>query len=115
MLPAKQRVFDRVVEIVKDQSHIFATSILSEYEAVMRRVGADVDAVYVYGGGATPMKEMLYPLLIDHAKDFGGGDIMGYPVLYLDSAYSRYLNREGLLLIANTAAQATAAKADAAE
>lgn len=104
-LPTKRATYNKVQAVVAKQRGIFAQVIISKFEEVMRRVGADVDVVYVYGGGATDLKEVLYPMLLDRSRDFGGGTDLGYPVMYLDSVYSRYLNREGLMLIARTAAE----------
>ena len=55
--------------------------------------------LYVYGGGASPIKDVFYNSLIDAVKSLGGEDVM-FPVLYLDSKYSRFLNRHGLYIIA---------------
>ena len=64
----------------------------------MSNAGAYTEVVYIYGGGATPMKDILYPLIVETGKSLGQGAEI--PILYLDSAYSRYLNRQGLYLIA---------------
>lgn len=113
-LPTKRATYNKIMTIVQEQTALFAQSIIYKFEEVMRSVGADVDVVYVYGGGATPLKDVLYKLLLSRSMDFGGGTELGYPVMYLDSTYSRYLNREGLTLIANSAAaQKAQAKAPA--
>ena len=70
----------------------------------MRKVGAFTEVVYIYGGGATAVKEYLHPLLLKEVKGFGGEGSM-FPVLYLDSRYSRHLNREGLYIIAELLAK----------
>lgn len=65
------------------------------FQNVLAQAGAATEVVYVYGGGSGPLKEQLYPALRAVA-----GDV---PVLYLDSSYSRHLNREGLYLAARVA------------
>ena len=72
--------------------------VSQEFRKILSRVGSYVEVIYVYGGGANAVKEMLYPKLIETARGFGAADA-AYPILYLDSRYSRYLNREGLYLI----------------
>jgi len=82
---------------ITEETASFAKAVAMEFSKVLARVGARTEVIYVYGGGATAVKEILYPELLEASKTFGGD---GYPVLYLDSAYSRYLNKEGLYLIA---------------
>lgn len=60
--------------------------------------GGGIEVIYVYGGGATPMKDLLYNELVKKTQTFAGGDV--FPILYLDSQYARNLNREGLYSIA---------------
>ena len=44
------------------------------------------------------MKDILYPILLEAARN--KDDVsLSYPVLYLDSNYSRCLNRDGLFLV----------------
>ena len=45
------------------------------------------------------MKDKLYPALIDAVKTVFGEDGASFPILYLDSRYSRWLNRDGLYLL----------------
>ena len=58
----------------------------------------------MYGGGATPVKKYLFPRLIDCATIGDTSDMI--PVLYMDSNYSRFLNRQGLFNVANVIANA---------
>jgi plasmid segregation protein ParM len=98
--PSKMKVdmYNAVMKIVDEEKYSFAKEVSMQFIKVLQRVGSRTEVIYVYGGGATAMKEMLYPELLAAAKTFGGE---GYPVLYLDSAYSRYLNKEGLYMIAD--------------
>ena len=95
-----KRRYDRVKSVLNEEMESFANSVSMQFIKVLSRVGSYIEVVYVYGGGATPMKEILHPLLVNTSKNFGGDDI-SYPVLYLDSRYSQYLNRKGLYTIAH--------------
>ena len=68
---------------------------------MLTKVGAYAEVIYVYGGGASPIKEVLYPVLCDVLKDYN----LDIPILYLDSMYSRFLNREGLFVIQRAVGQ----------
>lgn len=92
---------DRAAGFVTTEAGYLVEEIVSSFTDVLSQAGATTEAVYVYGGGAGPIKDQLYPALAGAA-----GDI---PVLYLDSAYSRNLNRQGLFLAAQAVAAATGA------
>lgn len=89
-----QKRYDTVSGIVKTVSSGFVSDVTEQLSQILAEVGAYVDLIYVYGGGATPMKDMLYPELLKTVGSVGGE--ISVPVLYLDSRYSRNLNREGL-------------------
>jgi len=89
--------YNRVMGIIEEEKVSFAKEVSMQFVKVLSRVGSRAEVVYVYGGGATAVKDVLYPELLSAAKTFGQED---YPVLYLDSKYSRYLNKEGLYMIA---------------
>lgn len=89
---------ESVVRIVEGESLNLVRDIVSTFTRVMERSNGLIQVAYVYGGGATPLKHLLYDSLIEAAKPFcGGGD---FPILYLDSQYSRYLNKQGLFSVA---------------
>lgn len=90
--------------VVNEEIKGFAQEACQSFMRVMGRAGSYAEVIYVYGGGATPVKSILHSMLVETAKSLSGG--LGYPVLYLDSRYSRYLNREGLYLIAERVAAA---------
>ena len=95
-----QRVrYDKAKHVVDEEIIGFVTEVINEFHKVMSRAGSFVEVLYIYGGGATPIKDVFYDAIINAAKMLGGEDVM-FPVLYLDSRYSRYLNREGLYVIA---------------
>lgn len=85
-----------VVDILNAESVDLVNNIIKEVSRILR--SGTTEVIYVYGGGATPMKEALYDKLIEKTRNFSGGD--AYPILYLDSSYSRNLNREGLYNVA---------------
>lgn len=101
--PLNKARHEKVWSVVQEEIQGFAAEVIQEFRRCISRVGSYTEVVYVYGGGATPVKNELYPLLIGVAKSLGGEDV-AYPVLYLDSQYSRHLNREGLYLIAKQTA-----------
>ncbi|MCX8452880.1 hypothetical protein [Paenarthrobacter ureafaciens] len=84
--------FDRAKGYVDEEAEYLAEEIGARFEDVLAEVGGTTEVVYVYGGGSGPIKEILRPVLQKAAG--------GIPVLYLDAAYSRHLNREGLYLAA---------------
>lgn len=93
-----KRRYDMICDIVIEEIVSFVNEVAMQFSKVMNRVGSYLEVVFVYGGGATPVKKELYPLLIEKAKSFGNGEVL-YPILYLDSRYSRFLNREGLYIM----------------
>ena len=85
-----------VRDIVNEEAKDLVNDIVRQVSRVL--ASGSVDVIYVYGGGATPMKEALYEPLINIAREFSGGD--EFPILYLDSSYARNLNREGMFTVA---------------
>lgn len=100
--PLQRGRWDRAQGYVTEESRYLVSDIVSSFTDVLAQAGATTEAVYVYGGGAGPIKELLHPALLAAA-----GDI---PVLYLDSRYSRHLNREGLYLMASALQRAATKK-----
>lgn len=92
-----QKRHDNVKQIVQTVSNDFVSDVVAQTGQLLQEVGAYADLIYVYGGGATPMKDTLYPALL---KEISRSQ-SGIPVLYLDSQYSRNLNREGLYKLIN--------------
>ena len=81
------------------RSRAFVNEVGMQFSKIMTRIGSYVEVIYVYGGGAGPVRNELYPLLMEKTLSYGNGEAL-YPVLYLDSRYSRFLNRDGLLAMA---------------
>lgn len=97
--PLKRRQLEEVQNVVDAEINIFTDELSRQFSGVLERNGAFAEIVYVYGGGATPVRDSLYPKLISAIKKTFGNDAF-MPILYLDSSYSRCLNRDGLYLLA---------------
>lgn len=89
---------------LEKQIYGFAVEVAEQFSRVMSRAGASTEVIYIYGGGATDLKDPLHQMILDEVKGFGASG-MEYPVLYLDSRYSRFLNREGLFIVARNLVQ----------
>lgn len=91
--------YNKVKQVVDEETRNFSMEVSMQFSKLMSHIGAYVEVAYVYGGGASPVKDVLYPMLVDVSRKLGGADV-SYPILYLDSRYSRKLNREGLYSVA---------------
>ena len=100
---------NKVQQVVDEEIEGFVQELGVQFMKVMARVGSYTEVIYVYGGGAVKVKEQLYTALLRQVKSFGGEDVT-YPILYLDSDYSRLLNQEGLFIIAKNIAEQAAAQ-----
>lgn len=109
----KRNFYNKVAAFVEEEMVFFAREVAEQFGRVLTVVGATTEVAYVYGGGAGPVKGHLYPELLAKATEMNSDD--AFPTLYLDSSYSRHLNREGLFIAAETvernAAEAAAPKA----
>lgn len=94
----KRHKYDNALSIVNAESMTLVDAIVKEFTRILNKANGQIEVVYVYGGGASPLREKLYPALIQAAKNFSAGD--EFPIMYLDSRYSRFLNREGLFQLA---------------
>lgn len=100
-MPAQKRVENIVKKYLKDQIIIFVRDIMREFSSIFKKVGIRTDVIYVYGGGANAIKDVLYNTLLESVKF----DESSLPVIYLDSSYSRDLNRTGLYQMATLGAK----------
>ncbi|MFE4195437.1 hypothetical protein ACFRJ9_06215 [Paenarthrobacter sp. NPDC056912] len=100
--PLKLNFYDRVKAFVDEETMFFAKEVAEQFGRVLAVVGATTEVAYVYGGGAGAgaVKEYLYNALLAKAAEMNSED--SFPTLYLDSSYSRHLNREGLYIAAET-------------
>ncbi len=96
----KKHKFDNATAIVTAESMTLVDAIIKEFTRILNKANGQIEVVYVYGGGASPLRDQLYPALIQAAKNFSAGD--EFPIMYLDSRYSRFLNREGLFQLASS-------------
>lgn len=93
--------YDDVVRIVNNEAMGLVNEIITQFTDI---IGSGVRVAYVYGGGATPMRDILYPELIRSSKQFAGTK-KDFPILYLGTEYSQILNREGLYIMATANAE----------
>lgn len=93
------RRYEIVRKVVDEEITAFVNEVGMQFSRIMTRIGSFLEVIYVYGGGAGPIQNELYPLLMDKTRAYGNGEAF-YPVLYLDSRYSRFLNRDGLMTMA---------------
>ncbi len=96
--PLKRNFYDKVAQFVDEEMRFFAKEVAERFGRVLAVVGATTEVAYVFGGGAGPVKAHLYPALLAKATEMNSVD--AFPTLYLDSSYSRHLNREGLYIAA---------------
>lgn len=102
----KRNFYNKVSGFVDQASVFFIREVAAAFGDVLSDVGAMTEVAYVFGGGSGPLREQLHPVLMDKAAEMNSDDT--FPVLYLDSQYSRKLNREGLVIAAETVSGLTA-------
>jgi plasmid segregation protein ParM len=102
--------YNKTKATVDAQSISFCHAVVDKFTELLRHANGQIEVIYVYGGGASPLKQWLYKYLIEASKDFSAG--YDFPILYLDSRYSRYLNREGLFKVAESVAVKSDVKTD---
>lgn len=107
VLPAQAQAQAKAQMLVDKHVRVFCRDVMKEYSNIFRKVGLRTDAVYVYGGGANPVRETLWPMLVE-ASTLEDGNCL--PIVYMDSAYSRDLNRNGLWEAASIAAKSLSKK-----
>lgn len=98
--PLLRARYEATREFVDEEVADFCEQVVDRLEEVLGNAGP-TEVVYVYGGGSGPVKDALYPAILERIKHV--------PVCYLDSEYSRHLNREGLYLAAKHGAKAAKA------
>ena len=90
----------KVKSVVDAEVENFVMGVEKEFSSVVDKVGLTIEVVYLFGGGATAIHESLMKTLNERSIKFGGSEAL-LPVLCLASEYSRYLNRDGLYLVAD--------------
>ena len=101
--PIKRKKREKLQRVIDAQVVEFVRDVIREFTNIYRKVGAQLDVIYIYGGGAKDVQRVLYPALLAEVSDENGDTL---PVIYLDSSYSRDLNRTGLYEVATVAAGA---------
>ena len=89
-----------VKAVVDAEVENFVIGVEKQFASVVDKVGLTTEIVYLFGGGATAIHESLMKTLNERSVKFGGTEAL-LPVLCLASEYSRYLNRDGLYLVAD--------------
>lgn len=107
----KRGFYNRVKQYVDQEAQFFSGELAEKFGSVLRNVGAMTEVAFVYGGGSGAVKESLYPALMNKVAEMNS--IGAFPVLYLDSTYSRHLNREGLFIAVQTVAARAAEQSQA--
>lgn len=99
--PLAKRMQNKVRQTIFEQLAPFADKIVEAASKTMRKAGANVEVLYVYGGGSIPMLEQteLRQKLAQKMKDFSGG--IDVPVIWIDKSYAQILNERGLELVLN--------------
>lgn len=100
--PRDRKIQAKLQHVIDDNADVFARDVIAEYTHVMRRTKLTSDVVWVYGGGADAVRDILWPKLVEASKL---DDDIYTPVIYLSSGLSRTLNRDGLFSVALTLAR----------
>lgn len=111
MTPSKRTRRAQLQRYIDEYVKLFCREVMTEFTSIFRKVGARTDAIYVYGGGANNVRAALYPQLVK-AVTYDDGN-QSIPVIYLDSSFSRDLNRNGLFQVARYSADAAWGSLDA--
>lgn len=82
---------------VMEQLDLFAKHIVDGVSTNLRKNATNISAIFVYGGGATPMRYYLRELLMKKTQSFTQG--IGIPVIFVPETYAQILNERGLGLI----------------
>lgn len=92
--PLRPGFYDKVAMHVDEAIGFFVDVVAAEFSKVLADVGAMTEVIYVYGGGSGSVREKMADALQLKAAQMSADEPA--PVMYLDSTYSRKLNREGL-------------------
>ena len=98
-----QRDYKSIMAVVDAEISDFVGEVTTKFAQILFRVGTQLEVIYVYGGDATPVKNELYDGMLEMIRAVSGAKA-SISILYLDSWYSRYMNREGLFILAKNAA-----------
>lgn len=92
-MPAQKATWEMAQRKIDQHKPILARDIRQAFTEVFRKVGQRTQVIFGYGGGSNPMQDVMMPILAKETKVGGDENI---PVLWMNSEYSRFLNRLGL-------------------
>lgn len=96
--PFTKKKWTHVKEVNQSEEHRFGDVVSGEVSKVFSKVGGFIEVIFVFGGGATPLEWSLFNKLQSRVAEFGDDNLL--PIVYLDSAFSRFLNVQGLYQVA---------------
>lgn len=97
--PLSRARYNAVQDIVYAQLEPFCDRIVDEVSRALRKAGADIQVVFVHGGGSIPMKDhtQLRTKLEAKLKSYNGGYTV--PVIWIPAKFAQTLNRDGLVYV----------------
>ena len=105
----KRGQYNITKQVVDEEIAQFTDELFRSFTKILSKVESYVEVIYVYGGGATAVKDWLFDRLIEVSRVNG---VDRFLVLYLDSEFSRYLNMEGLYIVSEALAKKFASKGE---
>lgn len=96
--PFTRKKWNHVKQVNQTEEDRFGEVVASEVSKVFSKVGGFIEVIFVFGGGATPLEWSLFQKLQERTSEFGDDNLL--PIVYLDSAFSRFLNVQGLYQVA---------------
>ncbi|GHU37937.1 hypothetical protein FACS1894192_08180 [Bacilli bacterium] len=88
--------YNKIMLALEDNSEDFVNTINKAITKAITKTGENLEAIFVYGGGATPLESILFDRIKAHVSAASDNDV---PIVYLDSQYSRMLNLSGLVAL----------------
>lgn len=89
--------YNHVLSIVDEEAYQFAKQLRNEISKIYVKIGATNEVIFVYGGGSGGLEKHLYDQIVELLNEFNSGST---PIIYLNAAYSRFLNEHGLYSLA---------------
>lgn len=99
--PITQDKYDFVHQVVMEAAKQFIDKIVEMVSQSLRKAGANISVVYVYGGGANALVDStLKQKLVDKLKEFNGG--FEIPIVWIGKSKAQNLNVDGLKIVNKT-------------
>ena len=89
--------YNHVASVVDEESYRFAQQWRNEISKIYTRIGATNEVIFAYGGGSGGLEKHLYNEIVNLLSEFSSAST---PIIYLNAAYSRFLNEHGLYSLA---------------